>query len=181
MPKFKCNKITKWTDDEGDIIVSLTVSGYDRQIAEMAVRECKGETELAVEIKKYRSSRSLEQNNLFWALCTKIALETHGAKTRDCVEEVYCQLLEQANAQSEYLLALPETEEMLRRTFRVVRERGERLFNGKKMKVYQYFPGSSKFNVAEMNELIETALDRCAALGIVDSETELIRSEYKKQ
>lgn len=180
MPKFRCNKISKLTDDEGNIIVSLSVSGYDRQIAEMAVKECKTETELSVEIKKYRSSRSLEQNNLFWALCTKIALETHGAKTRDAVEEVYCQLLEQANAQSEFLLALPETEEMLRKTFRVVRERGEIIFNGKKMVVYQYFPGSSKFNISEMNELIETALDRCADLGIADSETELIRIEYKK-
>jgi len=145
----------------------------------MAIRESKTESELSVEIKKYRSSRSLEQNNLFWAICTKIALETHGAKTRDAVEEVYCQLLEQANAQSEFLLALPETEEMLRKTFRVVRERGDRVFNGKNMKIYQYFPGSSKFDIAQMNELIETALDRCAELGIADSETEMIRNEYK--
>lgn len=179
MPRFKCSKISKLTDDEGNIIVSLTVSGYDRSIAEMAIRESKTESELSVEIKKYRSSRSLEQNNLFWAICTKIALETHGAKTRDAVEEVYCQLLEQANAQSEFLLALPETEEMLRKTFRVVRERGDRVFNGKNMKIYQYFPGSSKFDIAQMNELIETALDRCAELGIADSETEMIRNEYK--
>jgi len=52
--------------------------------------------------------------------------------------------------------------------------------NGKPMNVYQYWLGSSKFDTAQMTELIEVALDRCADLGIVDTETELIRNEYKK-
>lgn len=167
-------------DDEGNIIVSLTVASYDRHLADMAVRESKDCDSLSVEIKKYRANRSLDQNNMFWALATKIALETAGSKQKEAVEDAYCNLLEEANVQSEYLLALPETEESLRKTFRVVRNRGEREFKGKKMVVYQYWPGSSKFNTEEMNELIEIALNRCADLGIADSETELIRSEYKK-
>jgi len=180
MPKFKANKITKMTDDEGNVIVSLIVSGYDKHIAEMAYREIKDNGDFLVEMKKQKSSRSLDQNAMFWALATKIALETTGTKTRESVENAYCDLLEEANVASEFLLALPETEERLRKTFRVIRRRGEREMNGKPMIVYQYWLGSSKFDTAQMTELIEVALDRCADLGIVDTETELIRNEYKK-
>jgi hypothetical protein len=180
MPKFRADKITKMTDDEGNVIVSLVVGGHGKYIAEMVYREIKEAGDFLVEIKKYRANRSLDQNAMLWALATKIALETTGTKTKESVENAYCDLLEEANVESEYLLALPEAEESLRKSFRVVRERGTREFNGKQMTVFQYWLGSSKFDVAQMAELIEVALDRCADLGIVDSETELIRLESKK-
>lgn len=180
MPKFKADKISKLVDDDGNVIVSLIVSHYNRQIAEMAVKECKECDELSVEIKKHRANRSLDQNNMFWALATKIAIETHGSKQKEAVEDVYCNLLEEANVESKYILAPKETEDALRKLFRVVRNRGEREFNGKQVFVYQIWVGSSKFDTEQMTDLIELALNRCADLGVIDSETELIRNEYKK-
>jgi len=180
MPKFRADKITKMTDDEGNVIVSLLVSGYDKYIADMVYREIKDVGDFLVELKKHRANRSLDQNSMLWALATKIALETTGTKTKESVENAYCDLLEEANVESAFLLALPEAEESLRKSFRVVRKRGERAYNGKQMTIFQYWIGSSKFDTAQMTELIEVALDRCADLGIKDSETELIRTENKK-
>ncbi|NCC19094.1 MAG: hypothetical protein EOM29_09170 [Bacteroidia bacterium] len=117
---------------------------------------------------------------MFWALATKIAIETHGSKQKEAVEDVYCNLLEEANVESKYILAPKETEDALRKLFRVVRNRGEREFNGKQVFVYQIWVGSSKFDTEQMTDLIELALNRCADLGVIDSETELIRNEYKK-
>ena len=88
-------------------------------------------------------------------------------------------MLEEANVAYDYLLALPEAEPMLRKSFRVVRKMGEREVNGKTLNVYQYFIGSSKFNTQEMTELIEAVLDKLAELGAYDSEIELARSTYR--
>ena len=87
-------------------------------------------------------------------------------------------MLEEANVAYDYLLALPEAEPMLKKTFRVVRKIDEREVNGKVLNMYQYFIGSSKFNTQEMTELIEATLDKLAELGIVDSEIEIARKEY---
>ena len=87
-------------------------------------------------------------------------------------------MLEEANVAYDYLLALPEAEQMNKKTFRVVRKIDEREVNGKTLNMYQYFIGSSKFNTQEMTELIEATLDKLAELGIVDSEIEIARKEY---
>ena len=88
-------------------------------------------------------------------------------------------MLEETNVAYDALLALPEAEPMLRKSFRVVRKMGEREVSGKTLNVYQYFIGSSKFNTQEMTELIEAVLDKLAELGVYDSEIELARSTYR--
>lgn len=89
-------------------------------------------------------------------------------------------MLEEANVSYDYLLALPEAEPLLKKSFRVVRKVDEREVNGKKLNMYQYFIGSSKYDVKEMTELIEATLDKLAELGVYDSEIELARGEYKR-
>ena len=89
-------------------------------------------------------------------------------------------MLEEANVSYDYLLALPEAEPLLKKSFRVVRKIDEREVNGKKLNMYQYFIGSSKYDVKEMTELIEATLDKLAELGVYDSEIELARGEYKR-
>ena len=88
-------------------------------------------------------------------------------------------MLEEANVSYDYLLALPEAESMLKKSFRVVRKVGERIVNGKTLNIYQYFIGSSKYDTKEMTELIESVLDKLAELGVYDSEIELARREYR--
>ena len=103
-----------------------------------------------------------------------------GKNNKVSSEEAYAIMLEEANVSYDYLLALPEAEPMLKKSFRVVRKMGERKVNGKTLNVYQYFIGSSKFDTQEMTELIEATLDKLAELGIYDSEIEVARGEYKR-
>lgn len=168
------------TDENNNLVISYVVSGLDKNAALLAFDETKqSDKKLEIEVKPYRSKRSLEQNRLLWVLLGKMAMAMSGRKNKVSSEECYANMLEEANVSYDYLLALPEAEPMLKKSFRVVRKVGERVVNGKTLNIYQYFLGSSKFDTQEMTELIETVLDKLAELGVYDSEIELARSEYR--
>lgn len=180
MSKFTADKTYLMTDENNNIVISYVVSGFDKSAARLAFEETKqSEKKLEIEVKPYRSKRSLEQNRLLWVLLGKMAMAMSGRKNKVSSEECYCIMLEEANVSCDYLLALPEAEPMLKKSFRVVRKVGERIVNGKTLNVYQYFIGSSKYDTEEMTRLIESVLDKLAELGVYDSEIELARSEYR--
>ena len=179
MSKFIAERVYRMTDENNNLIVCYVVRGENKKSALLSLEENQGsEKKLEVETKIHKSQRSLEQNRLLWALLGKMANALSGNKRKVSTEECYCVMLEEANVSYDYLLALPEAESLLKKTFRVVRKVDERIVNGKKLNMYQYFIGSSKFNTQEMTELIEATLDKLAELGIVDSEIELARGEY---
>ena len=178
MSKFLAERSYRMTDEDGNLVVSYVVKGYDKNAALLALEETKGVSRLEVEVKAHKSNRSLEQNRLLWALLGKMAIAMSGKKDKLSSEECYCIILEEANVKCDYLLALPEAEPMLRQSFRVVRKIGERVVNGKTLNMYQYFIDSSKYNTQEMTELIEAVLDKLAELGVYDSEIELARGQY---
>lgn len=179
MSKFIAERSYRMTDEHNDLVVCYVVHGENKKAALLALEENQSpEKKLQVEVKIHKSQRSLEQNRLLWALLGKMAVAMSGNKRTVSTEECYCIMLEEANVSYDYLLALPEAESMLKKTFRVIRKIDEREVNGKKLNMYQYFIGSSKFNTQEMTELIEATLDKLSELGIVDSEIELARAEY---
>jgi hypothetical protein len=179
MSKFIAEKAYRMINENNDLVVCYVVHGENKRAALLALEE-NAEKKLQVEDKPHKSQRSLEQNRLLWALLGKMAVAQSGNKRQVSTEECYCEMLEEANVSYDYLLALPEAEPMLRKSFRVIRKMGEREVNGKTLNLYQYFIGSSKFNTQEMTELIETTLDKLAELGIIDSEIELAREEYRR-
>ena len=67
------------------------------------------------EIKEKKTTRSLQQNKLLWELIHKIA-----KKQNQDDMEVYCALLERADALSDYIITATEMEDALRKTFRGV-------------------------------------------------------------
>ena len=114
-----------------------------------------------VEIKQQKSHRTLNQNKLLWKLVHKIA-------KNQCQDDmdIYCTLLERADAKSDYILAIPGMEDDLRRVFRGVKfirqqELGKKTFN-----IYKVYLGSSKMTVREMNELLNIAIQLCSELDI---------------
>jgi hypothetical protein len=180
MSKFIAEKAYRMVNENSDLVVCYVVHGEHKQAAVLALDEVKNtDKKLEVEVKPYRSKRSIEQNRLLWLLLGKMAMAMSGRKNKMSSEECYCIMLEEANVSCDYLLALPEAEPMLRKSFRVVRKIGEREVNGKTLNMYQYFIGSSKYDTKEMTELIEAVLDKLAELGVDDSEIELARSEYR--
>ena len=113
------------------------------------------------EIKEPKSKRSLEQNKLLWKLIHRIAKETYQSD-----EDVYCAVLERADALSDYVITATDMGEALRKTFRGVKFMRMQEVNGKDCYIFKVYLGSSKMNTAEMNELIEITMQVCSELGI---------------
>lgn len=114
-----------------------------------------------VEIKEPKSKRSLEQNKMLWQLIHSIA-----KKQGQDDMEVYCALLERADALSDYIITAYDMEDELRKCFRGVRFIRKQEVNGKECNIYKVYIGSSKMNTKEMTELLEITLQMCAELGI---------------
>lgn len=179
MSKFLADSTYRMSDADGNAIISFVVRGMDKRAALVAFEEVYRQgLKLEIEVKPYKGKRSIEQNKLLWALLGKLAIAMSGRKNKISSEECYCIMLEEANVKYDYLLALPEAEPLLKKTFRVVRKVGVREVNGKELNLYQYFIGSSKYDTKEMSELITAVLDRLEELGVYDSEIALARGEY---
>ena len=114
MSKFIAEKTFRMTNENNDLVISYVVHGLEKDAALLAYEETRNsEKKLEVEVKPYRSKRSLEQNKLLWVLLGKLAMAMSGKKNKVSSEEAYAIMLEEANVSYDYLLALPEAEPML--------------------------------------------------------------------
>lgn len=120
------------------------------------------------EIKEPKSKRSLEQNKLLWKLIHLIAKETYQDDL-----DVYCSVLERADALSDYVITATDISDTLRKSFRGVKFMRMQEVNGKDCYIFKVYLGSSKMNTTEMNELIEITMQLCGELGI-DTREEFI-------
>ena len=80
--------------------------------------------------------------------------------------DVYCGVLERADALSDYVITAVDMEDALRKSFRGVKFIRMQEVNNKECFVYKVYLGSSKMNTSEMNELIEITMQECSELGI---------------
>ena len=113
------------------------------------------------EIKEPTSKRSLQQNKLLWSLIHRIAKETYQDDM-----DVYCAVLERADALSDYVITAGDIEKTLRKSFRGVKFIRMQEVNGRDCYVYKVYLGSSKMDTKEMNELIEITMQVASELGI---------------
>ena len=113
------------------------------------------------EVKEKKTTRSLQQNKLLWELIHKIAKQQNQEDM-----EVYCALLERADAKSEYIITATEMVEALRKTFRGVKFIRKQLVNNKECNIYKVYLGSSKMNTKEMTELLDITIQLCSELEI---------------
>ena len=113
------------------------------------------------DIKEPKSKRSLEQNKLLWKLIHRIAKETYQDDM-----EVYCAVLERADALSDYVITAMDMQDTLRKSFRGVKFIRMQEVNNRDCYVYKVYLGSSKMNTSEMTELIEITMQVASELGI---------------
>ena len=115
-----------------------------------------------------KKDRSGQQNALLWALIHEIDKAMNGYTSKQGEEELYLQLIEEANIKPEFIMALPEVVDRFRKTssFRVVQEVERREYKGKEMVVLKCFPGSSKFTTDEMSDFIEATKRYASESGI---------------
>ncbi len=109
-----------------------------------------------VEIKEVKSQRSIEQNKLLWALLH--ALEKH---TKEVAMDWYIKALIDTGAQTEYLWATEKTEDGLKKQFRAIQRVKPHKIGNSDGWLYRVFIGSSKFNISQMNELLDTVIRYC--------------------
>ncbi len=180
MSKFIAEKTFRMTNEDNDLVVSYVVHGIDKTKAMLSYEETKAcNKKLQVEVKPYRSQRSLEQNKALWWLLGKMADSMSGSKDKTSTEECYAVVLEEANVSYDFILAPAEAEKKLKEVFRVVIKIGTREVNAKELNMYKVFIGSSKFDTKEMTELIEITLRILDEMGVCDSEIELFREDYR--
>lgn len=127
------------------------------------------EKEYSVEIKVVKSQRSIQQNKLLWSLLHSLEI-----KTKELAIDWYIKSLVDTGAVVDYVWGTIKTEDMLKKSFRAVQRVKPHKIKDSEGWLYRVIVGSSKFNIAEMNELIDTVLRYCAELGI---ETEM--NEYE--
>ena len=113
------------------------------------------------ELREPRSQRSLAQNRLLWKLIHEIAKETFQSDN-----DIYCALLERADALSDYIITAYDMEDHLRKSFRGVKFMRKQEVNGKECNIYKVYIGSSKMNTKEMTELLDITLQLCGELQI---------------
>ena len=114
-----------------------------------------------IEIREPKSKRSIKQNKMLWQLIHAIAKKQHQDDM-----EVYCALLERADALSDYIITAYDMEDELRKCFRGVRFVRKQEVNGKECNIYKVYIGSSKMNTKEMTELLDITLQLCGELEI---------------
>ena len=120
-----------------------------------------------IEIKEVKSKRTIQQNRYMWLLLHEIDVAMNGRATDEM--DAYIMCLERANAKFDYIGCLPEAEQALRENFRAIKFIKKIDLNGKEGNMYKVFIGSSKMDVKEMNQLIDTILDVAEQLGIETS------------
>ena len=140
-----------------ELIIEVDSFPYVNMIDELEMKQ------YSIEIHGIKSKRSIEQNKMMWALIHAISEHTQGGDEMD----LYCQFLEIANAQFEIILCDVNVDvNALRKVFRAVQFMGYTEIDGVVMAQYKVFTGSSRFNTAEMNKLIDVILSTAYELGI---------------
>jgi len=114
------------------------------------------------EIKPYKKSRSLDQNALLWKILELIEKETGCDKWTS-----YLTLLESTGCVVQYLETIPEAESTLKRIYRIVEIKENRITaKGVKTCLFKCILGSSLYNVSEMKQLLEKCINLAYELGI---------------
>ena len=177
MSKLVAEKVYQSYLPDGKVAVSFIAK--DRYVANLFVKELEHLDLIDITAKKHKESRTLQQNKMLWAIISLISDKLNFEHTEESTMKIYSELLVSANIKYEFMLILPEAKHILEQSFRAVIDAGQsREVNGKELRMYKVFIGSSKFDTKEMTELIETALNYASKLGIVDSELESIKGEY---
>jgi hypothetical protein len=121
---------------------------------------------LTIEVKEYKSSRTLRQNSLLWALISEMDIAQNGRATADGEMEIYCAIIRNARIKTlTYEMTSAAYEHTVKQgIFRHIEVLDHDEYYDR-MTVRCYL-GTSTFDTKEMTDFIESALDYAAKLGI---------------
>ena len=149
-------------DENGDIELTFKIHNYrDKEIS----KELEKEVIYKIGLTVAKSKRTLEQNALMWELIHEINIARGTNRANDDFD-IYIEALQRAGVKTEYIAALPETEEMLKKQFRAVKYINSFEHKGKTFNQYRVYLGSSKMDKTEMKLLLDTVLDMASEVGV---------------
>ena len=113
-----------------------------------------------VEIKYKKDKRSLDSNAYCWKIMSEIA-----KKLTTTDEEVYLNMLHKYGMR-DFVGALPQAEETLKRVYKIVEVVKDCEINGKPAKTFKLIRGSSQYDSKEMSDFIKGVVEEAKGLGI---------------
>jgi hypothetical protein len=156
------------TKPNGDVVLELTIDGYNNKRQATRLYQELKDKEVHATLKEFKTSRSIEQNEMLWGIISQISQEVNGSRREQDLMTIYRDVLLRANVKREYIRTLDEARSILEQHFRAVMEvpNSRKIENGKETVGFWVYYGSSKFNTKEMTDLIDTALDMAHEIGI---------------
>lgn len=115
---------------------------------------------LRVDIKQYRKKRSLDANGMMWAVLNDMAAAMGTSK-----DEVYLEMLDRYGVFT-HIVVKPEVVGKVKKEWKITRELGEVMINGKKGIQLQCYFGSSTYNTKEFSVLLDGVISEAREIGI---------------
>lgn len=171
--KFNFTKAsTSW--NKGKLYIMFEASQQSKYAVREIMKElrrCDNEYTATIEIKK--NKRTIDQNSLMWALLT-----IYGDEQGEPAEDIYVRMLAKYGV-AEFLMALPEAEDSLKKVFREVKRVDSRTVNDKEMIVFKCYYGSSTYDTKQMGVVIDGIFDELAQIGVDASTSRDVAGLYE--
>ena len=144
---------------DGSALISFRVPAWQATDAAMEQLQKLQLYNLDLSVKRHRDKRSLNANALLWKCINSLA-----EILRATPEEIYLKALNDYG-QHVVLAVVPEAEQMLRTSFRIVVPMGQYLYCGQMMASFRCTIGSSQYDTEQMSRLLSGVIDDCKELG----------------
>lgn len=144
----------------GELGVLINIPNVSDEVLEQLSKIMEDDKVKTVEIKHKKDKRSLDSNAFCWKIMSEIA-----KKLTTTDEEVYIQMLKKYGIR-DYVGALPEAEETLKRVYKIVEAVKDCEINGKHAKTFKLIRGSSQYDTKEMSDFIKGVVEEAKELGI---------------
>lgn len=166
------------TAENGDMEITLIVSGSNKFMAGRAVEYAKTLDRLTIDITEYRKARSLDANAYMWTLLNQLALTL---KTTNI--ELYQKYIRENGVWTDF-----EMPEKAAKTFEHLwKDKGiawliDRVDTNNDMVTLRAYYGSSVYNTSQMSRLIDSIVTDCKEAGIEtmsDKELKSLMGKWK--
>ena len=174
--KFKATKYEIKNNLSGEAEITFKVSPENKWAVLQIPNDETLQNELVVEIKKYRNARTLNQNDLLWAIETKLA-----EKLKLPTQEVHKENIFNYSVKLGVVLMKKDVADRYIKTKKYARIEREEIKQGVPCAYVELFLGSSQLNTSEFSVLVDGVLQECKNVGInVDFEARELRGIINK-
>lgn len=164
----------RWSEDSDGLWLSLCMG---KDVSRARIKEFVGTVtgRFVAEIKKFRQRRSLDANAYLWVLLDELAHALNTDKDR-----LYLEVLGRYGVFT-HIVVKSCVAERVKDEWRLVKELGEVIINGKTGVQLQCYFGSSRYDSREMARLIDGVVSECHEVGVetmTSDELSLIKARW---